>query len=85
MKFLHYQFDLAAGDGVRVELDSQANVQLMDGCAFQNYRSGRSYNYRGGLAERSPFILRAPSAGRWHVTIDLGGYRGSVNASVSLC
>jgi hypothetical protein len=84
MKFLHYEFDLTTSDAVRVTLDKQANVRLLDGSNFQKYRNGQSHEYYGGLAERSPVILRAPRSGRWHVVIDLGGYGGSVRASVSV-
>jgi hypothetical protein len=84
MKFLHYEFDLGDDDAVRVSLDKQANVRLLDGNNFQKYRSGQNHKYYGGLAKRSPVILRPPHSGRWHVVVDLGGYAGSVSASVSV-
>jgi hypothetical protein len=84
MKFLHYEFDLDTDDAVRVSLDKQANVRLLDGNNFQKYRSGQRHNYYGGLAKVSPVVLRPPHSGRWHVVIDLGGYAGSVSASVSV-
>ena len=34
MNFLHYEFDLSAGDVVEVTLDKQANVRLLDGVNF---------------------------------------------------
>jgi hypothetical protein len=34
------------------------------------------------LAKRSPITIAAPSAGHWHVVVDLGGYAGHVSASV---
>lgn len=83
MNFLHSESFLAAGDLAVVDLDSQANVMLMDDLNFSAYRSGRSFNYRGGLAKRSPVRLAAPHAGNWHVVVDLGGYSGSVRAGVS--
>lgn len=84
MKFLHYEFDLGDDDAVHVSLDKQANVRLLDGNNFQKYRNGQNHKYYGGLAERSPVILRPPHSGRWHVVVDLGGYAGSVSASVSV-
>lgn len=84
MNFLHYELDLTSGDTVRVTLDKQANVRLLDTQNFQKYRSGQSHNCYGGLAKRSPVFLRAPAAGHWHVVIDLGGYPGSVRASVAV-
>ncbi|QIN77530.1 DUF1883 domain-containing protein [Rubrobacter marinus] len=84
MNFLHYEVNAGPGDVVRVTLDKQANVRLMDSHNFQRYRNGQSHEYYGGLAEVSPFNLRPPHRGRWHVTVDLGGYGGSVRASVSV-
>lgn len=84
MKFLHYEVNLNSSDAVRVTLDKQANVRLLDSNNFQKYRNGQSHNYHGGLATRSPIILRVPHAGHWHVVIDLGGYAGSVRASVAV-
>ena len=84
MKFLHYEVNLSSSDAVRVTLDKQANVRLLDSNNFQKYRNGQSHNYHGGLATGSPMVLRAPHAGHWHVVIDLGGYAGSVRASVAV-
>jgi hypothetical protein len=84
VKFFHYDFDLDTDDAVRVTLDKQANVRLLDGSNFQKYRNGQSHKCYGGLAKRSPIVLHPPHSGRWHVVIDLGGYAGSVNASVSV-
>jgi len=84
MNFLHYQFDLDYGDIVKVTLDSQANVQLLDDLNFYNYKQGQGYRYIGGLVKVSPFTLVAPHAGHWNVVIDLGGYGGTVHASVSV-
>lgn len=82
MNFLHYEFDLGADDAVEVTLDKQANVRLMDDSNFAAYQSGRQHHYYGGLAKSSPVRLAAPHAGHWHVVIDLGGYGGTVRASV---
>ena len=82
MNFLHYDFNLSADDAVEVTLDKQANVRLLDDANFANYRDGRQYRYFGGLAKSSPVQLVAPHGGHWHVTVDLGGYGGAVQASV---
>lgn len=78
--YLHYEFDLEAGQVVEVELDKQANVRLLDEENFAHYRKGEVHRYFGGLAKESPLHLKAPHAGHWHVVIDLGGYAGSVGA-----
>ena len=84
MKFLHYEFKIGSEDTVEVELDSQANVFLVDDHNFSDFKAGRAYKYYGGLAEKSPVYLSPPNSGHWHLVIDLGGYAGSVNASVRL-
>ena len=33
---------------------------------------------------KSPYRITVPSSGRWYVTIDLGGYAGSVKHSVQV-
>ncbi|WNG20405.1 DUF1883 domain-containing protein [Cystobacter fuscus] len=83
MKFLHFEVDTSAGDAVLVELSGNAaNVRLMDFINFNSYRRGGRHRYYGGHFTRSPAVLHPPHAGHWHVTVDLGGYRGHVNATV---
>ena len=84
MRFLHWEVDAVQGTVVEVELDSQANVMLMDDINFSSYRRGSTFRYHGGLAKRSPARLSAPHKGRWHLVVDLGGRGGHVNASVSI-
>jgi Domain of unknown function (DUF1883) len=84
MDFLHYEVDLSGNDSVSVTLDKQANVRLLDSCNYQKYRNGSEHRYFGGLAKRSPIVISAPHSGHWHVVIDLGGYAGSVRASVAV-
>ena len=82
MNFLHYEVDLGPNDGVEVTLDQQANVRLLDASNFFAYQRGDAHTYYGGLAKVSPVHLRPPHSGHWHVVIDLGGYSGTVRASV---
>ena len=82
MNFLHYEVDAGPQNTIQVTLDKQANVRLLDATNFQRYRSGQQHNYYGGLAKVSPINLKAPYQGHWHVVIDLGGYSGTVRASV---
>ena len=83
MNFTHYQFNnLKRGQTIEVTLKgSAANVRLMSSSGFQSYKSGRRHSYRGGLAKSSPVRLTVPSAGNWHVTVDMQGLRGSVQTS----
>lgn len=84
MRFNHYDLGhLSQGQTVVVTLSgSAANVRLMDSSNFQNYRSGRRHTYYGGLAKQSPIRLGVPHSGRWHVTVDMQGLRGTVRAGV---
>lgn len=82
MNFLHYEVDLRPGDVVEVTLDKQANVRLLDGPNYNRYQIGEQHTYYGGLARQSPVRLSPPHSGHWHVVVDLGGYSGTVRASV---
>ena len=82
MNFLHYDVNLNSNSIVEVTLDKQANVRLLDDVNFSLYKSGQRHHYYGGLAKQSPVRLKAPTPGHWNVVIDLGGYAGTVSASV---
>ena len=84
MNFLHHEFDAGPNDVIEVTLNGQANVLLLDGSAYSNYRQRRAYQYRGGLATASPFRIVPPRQGHWHLVIDLGGYSGTVKAGVQV-
>lgn len=82
MNYLHYDLHLDSGEIVEITLDKPANVRLLDEVNFSNYKRGMHHTYHGGLAKQSPARIAAPHAGHWHLVIDLGGYAGSVRASV---
>jgi hypothetical protein len=82
MNYLHYDFNLSPGDAIEVTLDKQANVRLLDDINFSNYKQGAKHTYYGGMALKSPVVIRAPHSGHWNLVIDLGGYAGTVRASV---
>jgi hypothetical protein len=82
MNYLKYEFDAGPEDAIQVQLDKPANVRLMDRENFQKYQSGQQHKYYGGHATSSPVRLRPPHAGHWYVVVDLGGYVGTVRASV---
>jgi len=84
LNFLHSEVEAGPDDVVQVTLDKQANVRMMDSVNFRRYKNGNSHRYYGGWATASPVKLRPYHRGRWHVVIDLGGYGGSVRASVSV-
>lgn len=80
MKYLHNSYQIGPTDIVMVTLDGQANVMLLDDMNYSAYRQGRSFNYFGGWATRSPIKLVPPRYGHWHVIVDMGGYVGTVRA-----
>jgi hypothetical protein len=84
MKFNYYDLgQLKRGQVVEVTLKGNAaNVRLMDYSNFQSYKNGRRHKYYGGFAKRSPVRLQVPNSGKWYVTIDMQGLRGSVRTSV---
>lgn len=82
MNYIHYDLTLRAGDVVEVTLDRQANVRLLDASNYSSYKKGDKHSYHGGLAKTSPIRIAAPHAGHWHLVVDLGGYAGTVRASV---
>ena len=84
MNYLHYTLNLNSNDTVVVRLDKQANVKLLNDSNFTNYKRGGRCTYYGGLAKSSPAHVTAPHAGRWHLVIDIGGYTGTIRASVSV-
>jgi hypothetical protein len=83
MDFVHYDLNqLRAGQIVEVTLDTAANVRLLDDQNFHGYRSGRQYSFYGGYVTESPYRVRVPHGGHWHLAIDLGGYPGQVRSGV---
>lgn len=82
-QFIHSDLGFReTGEVVEVSLTSGANVRLMDGVNFSSYRAGGAYRCHGGLARQSPLHLPIPSAGHWHLVVDMQGLRGSVRASI---
>ncbi len=84
MGYVHYQFSADGGSVVRVDIDRQANVLLLDDINYQGYRSGRSFTYYGGLQLASPARIIVPRSGHWHVAIDLAGRSGNIRSSISV-
>ena len=82
MIFLHTDFWIGPNDQVLVDLDSQANVMLLDDLSLSAYKRGQAFNYFGGWAIRSPVCLSPPHQGHWNVVVDLGGQAGQVRAGI---
>ena len=84
MNFTHYDLgQRTRGEVIQVTLKgSAANVRLMDSSNFNAYKAGRSHRYQGGLIKKSPHNLQVPRTGRWHITVDMAGLRGSTRSSI---
>lgn len=85
MNFIQYDLGLLdSGKTVRVNIDKQANVLLLDSSNFSNYKNGRAFKYYGGLVKRSPIQIQVPFQSHWYVAIDLGGGSGTLRSSVDV-
>ncbi len=83
MQYSYYDLgQLDSGKIVEVTLTKAANVRLMDSSNYSNYKYGKRHNYYGGYVKQSPYRITVPHSGHWYVTIDLGGYSGSLRHSV---
>lgn len=78
MDFAHHDLGhRSSGEIVEVTLSgSPANVRLMDSSNLTKYRAGKDHTCYGGLVKRSPFHIKIPRSGHWHVAVDLLGLRG---------
>lgn len=85
MKFSYYDYPhLDKGQIVEVTLSSAANVCLMTPSNFSNYKNNRRFTYYGGNVRQNPYRIPVPSSGHWVLTIDLGGYSGTVRHSARI-
>jgi hypothetical protein len=85
MNFVHSDLGvLSAGSVVVVNLDTAANVRLLDETNFRAYQQGQQHRFYGGQARRSPLRIQVPASGHWHVALDLGGASGSIRSSITV-
>ena len=83
MDYVHYDLNqLSGGEMIQVTLANAANVRLLDELNFGLYRQGGQYRYYGGYVTQSPYTVRVPAPGNWHLVVDLGGYSGEIRSSV---
>jgi len=64
--------ELRRGDTIQVDLDTACNVYALDTFNYEQYKKGRKFQYSGGLAKASPFIIKPPR-GSYLVVVDSGG------------
>ncbi len=85
MDFLHTDLPgVSAGTRVRVDIDTESNVRLMDDNNFQRFQRNERHEYFGGHYKNSPVILEVPRYGNWHITIDIGGGSATIRSNVTV-
>lgn len=86
MRYLRSTFYAKKGQAAKVTFDSPTKIMLMSDRDFKKYRDNSgSITYWGGNQTQSPVILEIPSAGTWHVIIELGWYeKKKIKADVEL-
>lgn len=85
MQYSYYDFgQLDKGKIVEITLTKAANVRLMDQINYNHYEKGQKHKYYGGYVKQSPFRIPVPYSGHWYLTIDLGGYAGSLRHSARI-
>jgi len=84
MNFLHYQIKADPSKIVRVTINGDATIKLMDPLNFSKYKLGKEHSFQGGVYPASSVEFRVPHREEWHVVIDLGGRSGEIKASVKL-
>lgn len=82
--FIHGRENLATGDAVQVDCDTQCNVLLLNDTNFAAYKRGEAYNFYGGFFTHFPASITAPHAGYWNVVIDLGGGRATIRYTITV-
>jgi hypothetical protein len=81
----HYALKSARpGDVVRVEIDADANVLLVDEAGLEAYRKHTPFHYVGGGYHRGTALIGIPQEGSWHLIIDLGGRPGNLHHHVTV-
>ena len=70
---------------VEVTLNFSANVYLMEDSDFMDYLNCRNFSYYGGRASQSPYRIKIPTFGHWHLVVDDGpGGLGGIRSSASI-
>ncbi len=69
---LGYQMTIGQTVIVEVTLSHQANVYLVDSMGYQHYLQMENFTYYGGRATETPYRIKIPYSGSWHLVIDDG-------------
>lgn len=69
---LGYQIPIGKTIIVEVTLNYSANVYLMQEEDYNSYIECKDFSYYGGRATQSPYRIKIPHSGFWHLVIDNG-------------
>lgn len=83
MKFLRQPFQAKAKDRIIVSFDKPTRVLLLHSTQLNNYKLGKTYQYRGGHETNSPVEFIVPSDGVWYAIIEKGTYKNPINVTGS--
>ena len=72
MGALHYVVETQFGNAIQVKYHGhEVQVIVMDEKNFHRFRLGSNFDHLGGQFNRSPVSISLPSAGKWHVVVNL--------------
>jgi len=83
MKFLQQQFTAKAGQRIIVTFSKPTRVLLIHSTQMSKYKGGKTYNYFGGFAEKSPVEFEVTNEGVWHAIIEKGNYSNPLEVTGS--
>ena len=84
MYHLHKMIRLGGGDTIQVGLTAPAQVMLMDESNYTAYADGDDFEYYGREVKRTPFEIKSPCAGLWHLVIEQVDKEAPLSASVQI-
>jgi len=84
MKYGHTKLSLNYGNVVRVTLDNQATVMLLDSLNYARFCAEKKYEYEGGFATISPYDIFVPSQGDWDLVIHPESPSGKLKYSIKI-
>lgn len=84
MNHLHKYLSLNRNDMLKIHLSSPAHVMLLDDENYTLYKDEKEYDFYGKLAKRSPFAIKAPYAGSWHLVIEQADSRQDLSVNVQI-
>jgi hypothetical protein len=84
MNHLHKYLTLSQNDMLKIHLSNPAQVMLLDDKNYSLYKDEMEYDYYGKLVKRSPFIIKAPHVGDWHLVIEQADSRQDLSVNVQI-